>query len=206
MTNVRRIYVEKRKEYATEAHEIQTNLVEQLGLTIHSLRIVHRYDVQGISEEILQQGINTILAEPMVDHVYDETFPMSEKESVFAIEFLPGQYDQRADSCEQCFQILTGSSSTKVRCAKLIVVDIDKNEDVLNQIKHYLINPVDQRIASLEKPESLKMETEVPTEVEILDGFIDLNEEGLKVFLKNNGLAMTLGDLAHVQGYFKTTE
>ena len=106
MTNVRRIYVEKRKEYATEAHEIQTNLVEQLGLTIHSLRIVHRYDVQGISEEILQQGINTILAEPMVDHVYDETFPMSEKESVFAIEFLPGQYDQRADSCEQCFQIL----------------------------------------------------------------------------------------------------
>ena len=87
MTNVRRIYVEKRKEYATEAHEIQTNLVEQLGLTIHSLRIVHRYDVQGISEEILQQGINTILAEPMVDHVYDETFPMSEKESVFAIEF-----------------------------------------------------------------------------------------------------------------------
>ena len=104
MTNVRRIYVEKRKEYATEAHEIQTNLVEQLGLTIHSLRIVHRYDVQGISEEILQQGINTILAEPMVDHVYDETFPMSEKESVFAIEFLPGQYDQRADSCEQCFQ------------------------------------------------------------------------------------------------------
>ena len=130
MTNVRRIYVEKRKEYATEAHEIQTNLVEQLGLTIHSLRIVHRYDVQGISEEILQQGINTILAEPMVDHVYDETFPMSEKESVFAIEFLPGQYDQRADSCEQCFQILTGTSSTKVRRAKLIVVDIDKNEDV----------------------------------------------------------------------------
>ena len=159
MTNVRRIYVEKRKEYATEAHEIQTNLVEQLGLTIHSLRIVHRYDVQGISEEILQQGINTILAEPMVDHVYDETFPMSEKESVFAIEFLPGQYDQRADSCEQCFQILTGTSSTKVRCAKLIVVDIDKNEDVLNQIKHYLINPVDQRIASLEKPEHLNDET-----------------------------------------------
>ena len=159
MTNVRRIYVEKRKEYATEAHEIQTNLVEQLGLTIHSLRIVHRYDVQGISEEILQQGITTILAEPMVDHVYDEIFPMSEKESVFAIEFLPGQYDQRADSCEQCFQILTGTSSTKVRCAKLIVVDIDKNEEVLNQIKHYLINPVDQRIASLEKPEHLNDET-----------------------------------------------
>ena len=107
MTNVRRIYVEKRKEYATEAHEIQTNLVEQLGLTIHSLRIVHRYDVQGISEEILQQGINTILAEPMVDHVYDEIFPMSEKESVFAIEFLPGHNEvrQRASRNSQAIPV-----------------------------------------------------------------------------------------------------
>ena len=206
MTNVRRIYVEKRKEYATEAHEIQTNLVEQLGLTIHSLRIVHRYDVQGISEEILQQGINTILAEPMVDHVYDETFPMSEKESVFAIEFLPGQYDQRADSCEQCFQILTGTSSTKVRCAKLIVVDIDKNEDVLNQIKHYLINPVDQRIASLEKPEHLNDETPDIKSVPTLTGFNDLDETGLNQFLKDNGMAMNLDDLKVTQGYFKNEE
>ena len=206
MTNVRRIYVEKRKEYATEAHEIQTNLVEQLGLTIHSLRIVHRYDVQGISEEILQQGINTILAEPMVDHVYDETFPMSEKESVFAIEFLPGQYDQRADSCEQCFQILTGTSSTKVRCAKLIVVDIDKNEDVLNQIKHYLINPVDQRIASLEKPEHLNDETPDIKPVPTLIGFNDLDEIGLNQFLKDNGMAMNLDDLKVTQDYFKNEE
>ena len=206
MTNVRRIYVEKRKEYATEAHEIQTNLVEQLGLTIHSLRIVHRYDVQGISEEILQQGINTILAEPMVDHVYDETFPMSEKESVFAIEFLPGQYDQRADSCEQCFQILTGTSSTKVRCAKLIVVDIDKNEDVLNQIKHYLINPVDQRIASLEKPEHLNDETPDIKSVPTLTGFNDLDEAGLNQFLKDNGMAMNLDDLKVTQDYFKNEE
>ena len=206
MTNVRRIYVEKRKEYATEAPEIQTNLVEQLGLTIHSLRIVHRYDVQGISEEILQQGINTILAEPMVDHVYDETFPMSEKESVFAIEFLPGQYDQRADSCEQCFQILTGTSSTKVRCAKLIVVDIDKNEDVLNQIKHYLINPVDQRIASLEKPEHLNDETPDIKPVPTLTGFNDLDEAGLNQFLKDNGMAMNLDDLKVTQDYFKNEE
>ena len=206
MTNVRRIYVEKRKEYATEAHEIQTNLVEQLGLTIHSLRIVHRYDVQGISEEILQQGITTILAEPMVDHVYDEIFPMSEKESVFAIEFLPGQYDQRADSCEQCFQILTGTSSTKVRCAKLIVVDIDKNEDVLNQIKHYLINPVDQRIASLEKPEHLNDETPDIKSVPTLTGFNDLDETGLNQFLKDNGMAMNLDDLKVTQDYFKNEE
>lgn len=139
----------------------------------------------------------------MVDHVYDETFPMSEKESVFAIEFLPGQYDQRADSCEQCFQILTGTSSTKVRCAKLIVVDIDKNEDVLNQIKHYLINPVDQRIASLEKPEHLNDETPDIKPVPTLIGFNDLDEIGLNQFLKDNGMAMNLDDLKVTQDYFK---
>ena len=128
---------------------------------------------------------------------------MSEKESVFAIEFLPGQYDQRADSCEQCFQILTGTSSTKVRCAKLIVVDIDKNEDVLNQIKHYLINPVDQRIASLEKPEHLNDETPDIKSVPTLTGFNDLDETGLNQFLKDNGMAMNLDDLKVTQDYFK---
>ena len=87
MSHVRRIYVEKKKQYATEANEIKHNLTEQLGLTIHSLRIINRYDVQGINEEILQQGINTILAEPMVDNVYDEDYPKSDKESVFALEF-----------------------------------------------------------------------------------------------------------------------
>jgi len=206
MANVRRIYVEKRKEYATEANEIKNNLIEQLGLTIHSLRVIHRYDVQGISEEILQQGINTILAEPMVDDVYDETYPKNDKESVFAIEFLPGQYDQRADSCEQCFQILTGTSSTKVKCAKMIVVDVDLDEEVIKKIQNYLINPVDQRIASLEKPDDLNEEAPEIKPVPVLTGFNELDEAGLVQFLKDNGMAMNLDDLKVTQDYFKNEE
>ena len=105
MSDVKRIYVEKRAAYATEANEIKHNLIEQLGLEIKSLRVINRYDVQGIDDDILAQGINTILAEPMVDDVYQEDFPRNDDEAIFAIEFLPGQYDQRADSCEQCFAI-----------------------------------------------------------------------------------------------------
>ena len=205
MANVRRIYVEKRKEYATEANEIKNNLIEQLGLNINSLRVIHRYDVQGISEDILQQGINTILAEPMVDNVYDETYPINDHESVFAIEYLPGQYDQRADSCEQCFQILTGTSSTKVKCAKMIVVDVN-DQSVIEKIQHYLINPVDQRIASLNKPEDLNEAAPDIQPVPTLTGFNDLDEAGLNQFLKDNGMAMNLDDLKVTQDYFKNEE
>ena len=205
MANVRRIYVEKRKEYATEANEIKNNLIEQLGLNINSLRVIHRYDVQGISEDILQQGINTILAEPMVDNVYDETYPINDHESVFAIEYLPGQYDQRADSCEQCFQILTGTSSTKVKCAKMIVVDVN-DQSVIKKIQHYLINPVDQRIASLNKPEDLNEAAPDIQPVPTLTGFNDLDEAGLNQFLKDNGMAMNLDDLKVTQDYFKNEE
>lgn len=206
MANVRRIYVEKRKEYATEANEIKNNLIEQLGLNIHSLRVIHRYDVQGISEDILQQGINTILAEPMVDDVYDETYPRGDNESVFAIEYLPGQYDQRADSCEQCFQILTGTSSTKVKCAKMIVVDVDLNEETIQKIQNYLINPVDQRIASLEKPDDLHEEAPEIKPVPVLTGFNELDDAGLVQFLKDNGMAMNFDDLKVTQDYFKNEE
>ena len=122
MSDVKRIYVEKRTAYATEANEIKHNLIEQLGLEIDTLRIINRYDVQGVSDGILKQGINTILAEPMVDDVYQEEFPTNNQEVVFAIEFLPGQYDQRADSCEQCFAILTGNSSAKVKCARVFAL------------------------------------------------------------------------------------
>ncbi len=206
MSHVRRIYVEKKKQYATEANEIKHNLTEQLGLTIHSLRIINRYDVQGINEEILQQGINTILAEPMVDNVYDEDYPKSDKESVFALEFLPGQYDQRADSCEQCFAILTGNTSSKVKCARLFVIDVDHNEETIEKIKHFLINPVDQRIASLDKPDDLTDKAPVIKPVPVLEGFNQLDEAGLKQFLKDNGMAMNLADLQVTQDYFKNEE
>ena len=124
MSDVKRIYVEKRTAYATEANEIKHNLIEQLGLEIDTLRIINRYDVQGVSDGILKQGINTILAEPMVDDVYQEEFPTNNQEVVFAIEFLPGQYDQRADSCDHNALLLltSGDSSAKVKCARVFAI------------------------------------------------------------------------------------
>ena len=123
MSKVYRIYVEKRKDYAVEANDLLNDLKTQLKIdSITSLSIVNRYDVQGVSEDVLNQGVPTILSEPMVDDVYFEDYPASVGAKVFAIEFLPGQYDQRADACEQCFQLLTGEKNVKVKCAKLIVL------------------------------------------------------------------------------------
>ena len=204
MNQVRRIFVEKQTTYATEANEIKHTLVEQLGVKINSLRIVHRYDVQGVSEAVLQEGIHTILSEPMVDEVFEENLAIND-EVIFGIEFLPGQYDQRADSCQQCFQILTGESSTKVKCARIFVLNLENQED-LKKIQDYLINPVDQRLASLEKPTDLESETPVVNKVPTITGFIDFSKEELVNFLKDNGMAMSYDDLKVTQDYFKNEE
>ena len=207
MSEVKRIYVEKRTAYATEANEIKHNLIEQLGLDIKTLRIINRYDVQGISDDILAQGINTILSEPMVDDVYQEDFPKSDDEAVFAIEFLPGQYDQRADSCEQCFAILTGNTTAKVKCARVFAITFtgDKNT-VLKQIQSFLINPVDQRLASLDKPEDLNDKAPDIKPVPTITGFNELDKAGLEKFLADNGMAMNYEDLKVTQDYFKNEE
>ena len=124
MNKVYRVYVEKRKDFAVEADEILENLRTQLKMTnLEGVSVVNRYDVQGVSQEVLEAGIDTILAEPMVDDVYYEDYPTSDH--VFGIEFLPGQYDQRADACEQCYQLLTGEKGVKVKCARLIVLKGD---------------------------------------------------------------------------------
>ena len=170
---VKRIYVEKRSRYASEAHSVMNDLNSQLGLSIKSLRIIHRYDLEGISEEAYEKGKNTILAEPMVDHLYLNEFPLHEGEKYFAIEYLPGQYDVRADSCNQCFQILTGATKSKVRCATVYVIS---GVDDLTPIEHYLINPVDSRLASNELPESLEDEKVEVKPVPTMDGFNSLSE------------------------------
>ena len=135
MNKVNRVYVEKRKDFAVEALEILNNLKVQLKLnTLNNLRVVNRYDVQGVNERTLKEGISIILSEPMVDDVYLEDYPLNDNKA-FAIEYLPGQYDQRADACEQCFQLLTGEKTVKVKCAKLIVLEGNITEDELNKIK-----------------------------------------------------------------------
>lgn len=207
MSNVRRIYVEKRKAYATEANEIKHDLMEQLNLNIGSLRIINRYDVEGVSEDILRQGITTILSEPMVDHVYDETYPKTVDEEVFAIEYLPGQYDVRADSCKQCFETLTGTTSVNVKYARLFVVTFEgKKEEVLLAMQNFLINPVDSRIASLEKPENLTDDIPDVQPVPTIYGFNDFTKQDLENYLKNNGMAMSYDDLKVTQDYFKNEE
>ena len=207
MSKVYRVYVEKRKDYAVEADEILNNLRTQLKLdTLTSLSVVNRYDVQGVSVDVLNQGIPTILSEPMVDDIYKEEYPVSVGAKIFAIEFLPGQYDQRADACEQCFQLLTGEKNVKVKCAKLIVLIGELTDEQVKCVQNYLINPVDQRLASLEKMDDLT-DSDVHIEhVPVITGFINYSDDELRQFIQDNGMAMNFDDLKVTQDYFKNEE
>ncbi|HBY3199894.1 TPA: phosphoribosylformylglycinamidine synthase [Clostridioides difficile] len=204
---VRRVLVEKREGFDLEAKALKKDLVESLHIdNIENLRILNRYDVEGISEEVYENATKTIFSEPNLDVVYYEEIPKLNDERVFAIEFLPGQYDQRGDWAAQCVQIVNQGIRPAINTAKVYILSGKITDEEFSKIKDYCINPVDSREASLEKPETLKMETEIPTTVEVLDGFIDLDENGLRTFVSEKGLAMTLGDLQHVQKYFKDTE
>ena len=179
MSKVYRIYVEKRKDFAVEADEILSNLRTQLKMeSVSGVRVVNRYDVQGVSEDVLNEGIPTILSEPMVDDVFVEDYD-AKGAKVFAIEFLPGQYDQRADATEQCFQLLTGEKGVKVKCARLIVLEGDLSDEDVLRVQNYLINPVDQRVASLEKYDDLADAKVEIALVPVIEGFINFNEEQL---------------------------
>ena len=204
MNKVHRIYVEKRFEYAVEAKELLNNLRNQLKIKdLKSVKVVNRYDVQGVSDDALNQGISIILSEPMVDEVILDDYPIKD-EIVFGIEYLPGQYDQRADACEQCFQLLTGEKNVKVKCAKLIVLNNGLEEQTVEKIKKYLINPVDQRLASLEKVDNLFDDDFIINKVPVIDGFIDFTKEELQQYLKDNSMAMNLDDLLVTQEYFQS--
>lgn len=204
MKKVYRVYVEKRKENAVEAEAIKSQLVEELNLTaIDSLSIINRYDIQGVSEEVLNEAIPTILSEPMVDDVYLEDISFTDGK-FFAIEYLPGQYDQRADSTEQCFQILTGSNSVKVKCARVFKFVGNLTDENIETIKNFLINPVDQRIATLEKYADLNDEMPEIKPVATVEGFNTFSDEQLKEFVNSEGLAMNFDDLKVTQEYFKS--
>ena len=206
MSQVYRVYVEKRKEYAVEARKTFNDVKVQLKLNnLTDLKIINRYDVAGVSEEVLKKGISIILSEPMVDDVILEDYP-ADATKAFAIEYLPGQYDQRADACEQCFQLLTGQKTVKVKCAKVIVLSGDLTAHDIEKVQKYLINPVDQRLASLVKPTSLLDEKVEIKPVPVIEGFINFNEEELRNFVKEKGLAMNYDDLKVTQDYFKDEE
>lgn len=205
--NVRRIFVEKKKGFDVEAQGLLKDLKVNLGISgLEAVRIVNRYDVEGISVEEYLQSRNIIFSEPPVDIVYDEKIDIDINSLVIAIEYLPGQYDQRADSAAQCIQILTQGDRPVTKAAKLIILEGEISEEEYIKIKDYCINPVESQEASLEKPETLDNDIIIPEDVKVLDGFIDMNEASLEEFMKKMGFAMSLEDLKFCQGYFKDTE
>ena len=204
--SVFRIYVEKKPQFAVEAKnllaDIQTALRPE-GLT--GLRIINRYDVEGISKQDFALATPTIFSEPPVDTVYYD-LPKAKKSHMFATEYLPGQFDQRADSCEQCIQLLTQGVRPRVRTARLYLLDGNVSAEDVERIKSYVINPVESREASLSTYDTLDVKYKIPTTVETLDGFTSLDEAGLAEFVKNYALAMDLDDIKFCQNYFKQTE
>jgi len=204
MNNVKRIYVEKNHGFDVEAQNLFQDLKESLHINgLKSIRLLNRYDISGINAEELRVAAYTIFSEKTVDKVYFEKITTDENEKVFAIEYLPGQYDQRADSASQCVQIITQSEKPNILSSKVYIVQGDITDFELKKIKDYCINPVDSREASLEKPESLDMKVEIPDNVMILDGFNKMRNEDLNKFIEENGLAMSLEDLIFCQEYFE---
>lgn len=205
--NIRRIFVEKKKGFDVEARGVLSELKEHLQIKkLISVRIINRYDVAGLDDKIYAQARTTIFSEPPLDDVFDEIISIDKNSKVFGIEYLPGQYDQRADSASQCIQILTGGERPLVKQAKIIVLEGNISESDLKKIKNYMINPVDSREASFEKPVTLEDETIIPPDVEIIGDFISMNESGLKELLVKLALAMDLDDIKFCQSYFRSTE
>ena len=206
-SNVKRLLVEKREGFDLEAKALMKDLKDSLHIDcIDDLRLLNRYDIEGLSDEICDSASKTIFSEPNLDVVYKEDVEYDKDAKVFAVEYLPGQYDQRADWAAQCVQIINEGQRPNINSAKLYILTGDIDDELFAKIKAYVINPVDSREASLEKPETLELETEIPTEVATIEGFIDFSMEELEKFLKEQGLAMTIDDLKYVQEYFQNQE
>lgn len=204
--SVFRIYAEKKPEFAVEAQSVLNDVRTALRLNINGLRILNRYDADKLSEKDFNASVNTVFSEPAVDVVYDELPEITTDDRIFAVEYLPGQFDQRADSCEQCIQILRQGERCRVRNARVYIVSGNITDEEFDRLKDYIINPVESREASLEKPETLDTNYEIPETVKTLTGFINLDSDGLHDFIKNYGLAMDYDDIKFCQEYFRNEE
>ena len=199
---VSRIYVEKKPGFDVEAQQLAAELRDILGVKgLNGLRIINRYDVEGIDDELFRSCVPTVFSEPQVDTATDE-LPETGTDAVFAVEFLPGQFDQRADSAAECVQLISQGERPTVRSAKVYVLAGDLSEADVEAVKRYVVNPVEARLASLELPATLKVDAPEPEPVEVLDGFRELDEAGLAAFIAERGLAMDEADIAFCQRYF----
>ncbi|MGN1084111.1 MAG: phosphoribosylformylglycinamidine synthase, partial [Lachnospiraceae bacterium] len=207
MSKVRRIYSEKKPEYAVKAGELMNEIKEYLNIQkVTAVRVLIRYDVENVSDETLSRALGTVFSEPPVDFVYEETFPVTPEDVVFSVEYLPGQFDQRADSAEQCVKLLNESEEPVIRSATTYVLSGSLKPEEVAAIKAYCINPVDSREASEDKPETLETVFEDPADVKIFDGFCTMPEAELKSLYDSLNLAMTFRDFLHIQNYFREDE
>ncbi len=206
MSKVRRIFVEKKPAFAIQAKELLTEIKSYLGIqTVTGVRVLTRYDVEDISDQTYQQALKTVFSEPPVDEVYEESFD-AEGSQVFSVEYLPGQYDQRADSAQQCVKLLNEEEEPIIRSATTYVIAGQIDQAQLEAIKNHCINPVDSRETGLDKPETLVDEFDEPEDVKIFEGFQEMPETELHTLYESLGLAMTYKDFLHIQNYFKGEE
>ncbi len=207
MSQVRRIYVEKKEAFAGNARELHSEIKNYLGINeVTAVRVLIRYDVENISDEIFEAACNTVFSEPPVDILYKESFEIAENARVFSVEYLPGQFDQRADSAVQCVKFLKEDEEPVITSAVTYVIEGTITDEQFASIKSFCINPVDSRETSLEKPETLVSVFDEPEDVKIFDGFKDMAEADLKELYDSLGLAMTFKDFLHVQNYFNGEE
>ncbi len=207
MDKVRRIYVEKKPAYAVAAAELFENIKDYLGITaVKGVRILNRYDIENISDEVYDRAKNTVFSEPPVDFLYEEKLPDADGACVFSVEYLPGQFDQRADSAMQCVKLLDENEEPLIRSAVTYIIEGVNDAAELEKIKAFCINPVDSRESEAKKPETLVAVFEEPADVKVFEGFTDMQEEPLKALYDSLNLAMTFTDFTFIQEYFANEE
>lgn len=207
MSEVIRIFVEKKDGFNVLAKQTLWDIRHNLGMkSVEDLRYIVRYDLEGLTKEEYDKAKTIVLSEPNADVIYEETLPVEDGWKVFAMEYLPGQYDQRGDSAEQCVQLLTQGERCKVLTARVIALKGNITDEELVKVEEYLINPVESRLASLEKPKTLDMEIPVPENVKRVEGFNSWNDDEMQKYYDSMGFAMTLADLKFCRDYFRDTE
>ena len=207
MGNVRRVYVEKKEAYAGAARDLAHEMRGYLGVKgLTGIRILIRYDVENISDQVFETACRTVFSEPPVDHLYLETFPSDPSDRIFTVEYLPGQFDQRADSAEQCVRFLREEEQPVIRSATTYVVSGRISDEEFAAVRGYCINPVDSRQAEESKPQTLVTDYPEPEDIRVFDGFTSMAAEELKSLYDSLNLAMTFRDFEHIQNYFAGEE
>lgn len=207
MSNVKRVFVEKKKDFAMNAKSLENEIIGYLGIkTVSNVRVLIRYDVENLSEETYKKALTTVFSEPPVDNVYEGTFTKNDDDFVFSVEYLPGQFDQRADSAEQCVKFFNENETPVIKTATTYVISGKLTEEEKEKIKENCINPVDSREALETVPETLVTEFKTPADVKIFDGFTAMNEADLKDLYDSLGLAMTFNDFKFIQEHFAAEE